>query len=548
MKNICLLLVLIWIQICSDAWGNSQFSCLLQFDKGSLCVNDTIDHNIHKSIVSLSDLTLTNVDNLTSLPYKYLLISVPFNSKDYTLKIDKIKTTTIPINYPVIRGHDYEYSSIANEYETNTCRDSGINVAATAQIIDTGIMRGFNRVVSVVVYPVGYSESNLRLDLIEECRLELNWTIDDSLWNEAIIPGHDKTVNISVNDVKALVTNPESVELYHKQLKQKQRASLPQESDYFQYIIVTSKQFRNCFDRLIALRKLRGISTSIFYIEDILSDNRFKDGDLISGLNDSAGKLRAFLTYAYKNYGTEYVLLAGKYPDMPVRMVRYTKSNNGKTDTIRYTSDIYFGELNASWNKTDETGATLESSVLGNNSYELKIGRLTFSSKKEIDAYVDKLFYYELNPGKGDIDYLGNAFISVSKEMKDGYLSSNQRMYRQAYSTLRELFQTASDYPTGHDVIESLNSQQWGYVDFQGHGNPQGVQTTDEYDDGKPYRWYGINALDKERRSLVDENQNGLDNWNNKYYPNWSISMSCTLSPFIHDREFTYTFADSYLL
>ena len=552
MKRFYLFLILGSILMSSKTWGNTEYSCLLQFDREELSIRDTLDANSRTSIVTLSDLPLTDVENMPSLPYRQLLISVPFNSKNFTLEVEDIKTTSFPIKYPVILNCARENSSLTDSNLSNRIDVSVMQGMERVRIVDNSIIRGFNRVLSIIVYPVVYSEKDMTLNLMEECRLKLGWTIDDRLWDEAIIPCHERTVNSVLDDVKSLVINPEYVDNDNISLNRKQRSVPSVNADFFQYIIITPQRLSDSFERLVALRKLRGISTHIFCIEDILSDDRFKDGDSVSGINDNAGKLRSFLRYAYQNYGTEYVLLAGSYPDMPVRMVRYTKSEkvNGvyQTDTIRYTSDHYFAELNASWSNRDATGATVQTKAIANNSYELKIGRLTASTKKDIDSYVDKVFYYELNPGKGNIEYLGNGFVSISKEMNEAYKTYNQSRYNNVYPNLKELFQTASDYPTGNDVLENLNMGQWGYVDFQGHGNPQGVQTTDDFNDGKAFRWYGINALNNERRSLVDEDCNGLDNWNNRYYPNWTTSMSCTLSPFVHDRDFTYTFAESYLL
>ena len=534
MKKIYLHIITLVLIVTTNVWGNTQYSTLLQFNIEDLLIRDTLDSGIIKSMVILSDLPSADIANARSLPYKHLWISVPLNSKDFKVVIEDLKTTSIPIRYPVLQGSAYEYSSIPEDDSYGGIEEFRTDISNRIRIIDNGIMRGFNRVLSVIIYPVEYLEKDMSLNMIEECRLKINWTLDDSLWNEAIIPNHEQAISSAVNDVKSIVVNPESV-LNGNALFNRRSVSLYSDNDkYYQYIIVTTRKLSSYFDRLMALRKLRGISTRLFCIEDILEDSRFKDGDLISGINDDAGKLRSFLRYAYQNYGTEYVLLAGNYPDMPVRMVRYTKSktvNNVKEiDTIRYTSDHYFAELNASWSNRDATGATVQAREIAINSHELKIGRLTASNKKDIDSYVDKVFYYELNPGKGDIEYLGNGFVSISKEMNYAYKTYNQSKYNNVYTNLKELFQTATDFPTGNDVIENLNMGQWGYVDFQGHGNPQGVQT-----------------LNNERRSLMDENCNGLDNWNNRFYPNWSTSMSCTLSPFVHDRKFTYTFAESYL-
>lgn len=65
----------------------------------------------------------------------------------------------------------------------------------------------------------------------------------------------------------------------------------------------------------MAWKKRKGISIDLVTIEDI--KNAYT-GDLISGINDDAGKLRQFLSDAYQN-GCEYVLLGGDINILPIR-------------------------------------------------------------------------------------------------------------------------------------------------------------------------------------------------------------------------------------
>ena len=135
---------------------------------------------------------------------------------------------------------------------------------------------------------------------------------------------------------------------------------------------------------------------------------------MVSNIDDDAGKLRAYLKYAYDSGSLRYALLAGDYTVLPIRYgcgdhnYSSTKivSNNCKIPT-----DIYFSDFNGNWNKDgdDHYGESTHDKV---DFYpEIFVGRLLCTSRQEIANYTEKLIRYERNPGNGDYSYLQRPFI-----------------------------------------------------------------------------------------------------------------------------------------
>lgn len=411
---------------------------------------------------------------------------------------------------------------------------------------------GYNKIVRINISPLIYIPSSNTFDFITEFKISLSWEVD-SCNSNLLYPLDSKNREQWENRSKSIVINPECVEgnISNSSDRFSTLLSSP-DRIRFDYIIVTNKELSTAFDRLASIRKAKGFRSSIFLIEDILEDERFEKGDTVSGINDDAGKLRAFLSYAYTTLDTKFVLLGGDSSIIPVRF--------GYGLHRLLSSDLYYCELNQSWSVMGDSNQPGDCKAMTDFDCELYCGRLNCTTVEEVNNYIDKVEIYEFNPENNDLEYLNNAFLAVGENLGPDFRPNQfnplENIFKQIFPNLTEHIQKRCDEPTGKEVIDSINKSQYGFIDFIGHGSPEGVTTTDNLDIrcNNTINNHGINALDKERPYLYVENGNGLDCINNKYYPNWTYSLSCSVMPLAYSERqadcnvLSYNFGESYTL
>lgn len=514
------------------------------FSRQDLSIETTEINGSQETLISYDGADYFGSIGEPSVPVKTLRISVPYNAVNIKLSYSLTKDCDIRLTSPVHLN--------VNEFGDSTEYFKGSKFPLENAVIDNiGYVDGINKIVTICLCPVSLNLDSNVLTFYSNVSASLTWDTCTDFTNETIKPivSYATDKKEQVYRLPGLV-NPDDVEKNKPLLPKKTKSGSIEEA---RYIIVCPEEFCNDLERLAAYRRLKGYTTKVFAIEDILADPKYAEGDVISGINDDAGKLRAFLTDAYTNRGTRYVLLAGKYPAMPIR---YGYSSDPKINRHNgVPTDLYFSELNSSWNTTN-------SGVYGtsddNLDYhpEIHIGRIPFSNISEIHDFIDKLKIYEHNPGMGDSNYLSHGFITrqdnglmSDNHFKEKWFVSLKEFYNG--NNLREIIST-NDYPLGQDVINELNSTNYGFLSFVGHGSPYGVAVNKIGGDV-----YDVLGLENQYSASKYEPKNGLNNLTNKNFPSWSYSVSCETMPFdshpddnsnIYGYNVIKNFGESYVL
>lgn len=500
-----------------------------------------------------------------------LRFCVPANSGNYKISISYQKSDPLILQAPLASRQAEEF-----EIETTETLDSpsskihdilmnAVSCGESPVWIDeqSALAGGFIKVIDVYVMPFSKESGENVISYFDSLSMDIVWDYGP-LPNDIRIPRFRETIEDKIELVKAIVDNPQDVEANVPDVATMTKASISDNENY-RYIVVTSKELAPAFEKLCALKRLKGYTSKVFFIEDILSDSRFTDGDTASGFSDDAGKLRVFLQYAYESLGTKFVLLGGNWSIIPIRYYSYQIEGCPKDkykDDI--ASDLYYAMPFVKWffendeNKYTHNGQSCIHKIKKviepkNCVCDLHVGRVPCRNIQEAEAYLEKLESYEFNPGDGDASYLNRAFITVSESMLAGYKAEIRKTYQLVFQgdNLYEIIQTKESVPnTGAEIVEAVNSNQWGYVDFQGHGNPEGVSVA-EFGD---LPLGALHALDRESVWMGNEELNGLDCIKNNKYFNWSLSMSCSLAPLQSLKKYeglktlSYSFADSYIL
>lgn len=499
-----------------------------------------------------TQLSYDNLFNTTdigspSIPVKFLKFSVPWNATDIIVSYTVSGTQKIEILAPietVIPATAGSNDIITVESPTEITYDKN------AVLVSNGLLYGINRVIGLCVYPITLSANDdTKAAFASNVTVTISWSLGDmeSLSGGKPIGSYRNYDGRDFADIEKIVVNPESV--------RENAAVLPvahvTDQEDWEYIIIAPANLCEPLERLAAWRRTKGYGSQVFSLNYALNKGRELGGDIRSGINDDAGKLRAFINYADSMYGTKYVLLAGKYPDMPIRYLN------------DIPSDIYFTDLDQSWAKYIRGAIGPKDEI--NYDCEISVGRIPFSTKEEIDNYINKLLIYETNYFTDNSHYRESALlVRQYSGMMDWHRNNGTFGYYKdnTISEFRELYKyslidktATANSPTGSEIISFMNSNPSGMQFFVGHGHPGAIAISNSYSyidssNKTIYMDYGICSLDSEDAEMVPETGNGLDCLTNYDYPSWCFSISCSIMPFDIYKHFNYKYniGESYLL
>lgn len=489
-----------------------------------------------------AEITLKGLDNHgepgdPSLPWAVYSVSVPPEAVDFRVSVNgsapqliTLEYQPMPVQHDIPTSIDYAQPPFA-PLATKYTQGSTAYPEDRAMVSGVSTIGGFNRVVTVAVTPFAWSGATNLLAMQEEVLVTLTWRTDSKAAEILLYPGFPEMAQESMELARESVVNPEAVGGYSTTLARLNgRQSAASSNEHIPYIIVTTKTLAPSLERLAALRRLRGFESKIVCIEDILADVRFKDGDVVSGINDDAGKLRAFLRDTYSQYGTKYVLLAGNYPKIPARWTKLV-------DDI-YLSELYYRDLTSEWKILSADNGIFEVRRLKGINTDMCIGWLPTDSPDELENYINKLCQYEYNIAQIDLSYLDNAYVmkGYDAKMNEDFENHSGDSYRNNFKNLKVFETSTVSIMPGHAVIQSMNTGYWGFVDWRSHGHYAGLATC-ETKIGDDDAYYGINAFDRYDGLLITEFENGIDNWRSANHPSWTLSISCELAELGKNRD-----------
>ena len=501
--------------------------------------NDTID-GLEFSSVNYGDLSNSGNPGDPSLPVKYLTFSVPYDA--YNISVSATCGNAQEICVPMWLVPEQEPQAIS--VPKNPFTDPNLDIydidsyfpANVATISNEGFLDGDNHLITVAIRPVQFNGARNLVKLNKSINISISYISGNGIEQMAMKPilkYVDNNRAETLQQVTDMVANPNSVEAFRGPLAMQPRSVEPMEM--FEYCVITSRELAPAFKRLIALKRHKGYDAGIVCMEDILACPEYQDGDVVSGINDDAGKLRAYLTDAYR-YGTRYVLLGGKEPHVPVR---YAHNDTYTTDSYpSIPTDMYFADLTGNWDKDCDCKYGEFSSDKVDFYAELFVGRLLCENIYEIDNYTEKLLRYELNPGNGDHAYLCRYYFLKTHVMASNDSLPEYKDYYLRNNIIPTFRNDLDDFYSGTDLINDINMVAPGFISFLTHSNPTTtyVFQRDLNNDGIEDKSI-VCALDKEcekdeKHFLGSFEGNGFDNFINKDYPSIFYSGSCVSMPY----------------
>jgi len=400
--------------------------------------------------------------------------------------------------------------------------------------------RGY-RLLSMTFFAAQYYCSSHKLVQNNKIEIELKFMEVDDFNLEPLFRGLPEDERF----IRGIVVNPEGTSLYTK------FPIVENPATTYKYVIVTSSDLVDAFQPLVDWKTQKIGSATIKTVSWIASNYPGRD---------TQEKVRNFITDAYQNWQTEWILLGGDVEVVPYRGT-YSKvlSNQGWVIDQNIPCDLYYSDLDGTWD-ADDDGIFGEVEDNVDLMPDVFVGRAPVNTASEVGVFVDKVLTYEQNPPYG---YLQNTLLiahwmdsQTNQAITKNYIGDN---YLSDY-TITKVYETS--YGSGLDktaAINSINSGQ-GIVNHYTHANeyetpPLSISDVDALNNGEKYFIFysgGCRANKFEDADSVSEhyilNSNGgavafIGNSRYGWYSPGSAGQGTSDK---YDKEFFKCFNDGY--
>lgn len=557
--------IIIWLRriavslscLCLAQFLNAQLTHTVTFDHSLLNIDTTVVDSVSYLKIKYLDLWGEGSIGSPELPVHYLRFSVPYNATDFTVTVTGQNAVTEQYSLPVYPVQPPISSDLNASEQPFVAPDSAIygstqySPATPVQVADEGFLDGDNHIVTIAVWPISYAPANGEILFRNSVTIRLDYTLRNGNTAPASAPtptfraitrrNVQRVHRWGREQTKLMVVNPSQVDAFAP--ISIARAAVPLNEatvlPSYEYTVVTNRELAPAFDRLLGWKRQKGLSAGVVCIEDILACPDFQ-GDTLSHIYDSAGKLRAYLEHAYKLGSLQYALLAGDYSILPIRY-GYRKDYHfmfppDNVDKMIPT-DLYFSDFNGNWdsNRNYYYG---EPNVDQIDYYpEIFVGRLLCTTQQEIANYTEKLLRYERNPGNGNYEYLQKAFYCQSDQLQE---NNEAEIIKSAWGTTfieHKIMQEEPSFdanettgPTGKQVIDEMNNR-YGFLSWHGHGAPSHiVMSSNGLNEGGKRVITAFQNVNS--GNFIQESGHGLDCLTNHDYPAIAYSIACTTTPF----------------
>ena len=227
------------------------------------------------------------------------------------------------------------------------------------------------------VCPFEYDATTRKLYLKNHVDIDINLTDNTPISFTDF--GRRSTITMD-NIIKEMVVNPEDLDMITREVAYNNNLTL---QTGYEYLIVTSNQFKNVFQQLADWKSQKGIRSKVLTVEEIIPN--------YTGLTRQEKIKRAIADID----GLTYVLLGGDTLNVPTCMC-YIKSKNG-SDSITPADSYYscLGTMNWDGNGNDLYADTCDAVSL---IPYLNVSRAPVSTIGDAQVFVNRIINYESNP------------------------------------------------------------------------------------------------------------------------------------------------------
>lgn len=228
------------------------------------------------------------------------------------------------------------------------------------------------------------------------------------------------------------------------------------------YIIITPSNFVSTLDALVQWKTKKGIPCEVHSTQDIYND--------YNGV-DNPEKIRNFIKDMHRQYDIKYVLLAGDYGNVPVRLCKDPDPAEGWDDGW-IPAESYYACLDGTWNR-DGDGYWGENGDISDIIADVSLTRIAIASTSTMRKWAEAVVNYERSPPAGDWMERSVLIGADTHQVGDGarqcdYLQDNY--LRSVYGSPQEFYENGGTIDRGS--LKSMMNRGVGYVNFVDHGGP----------------------------------------------------------------------------
>ncbi|MDI6839715.1 MAG: C25 family cysteine peptidase [bacterium] len=356
----------------------------------------------------------------------------------------------------------------------------------------TGSLGGY-RIAGFLVYPIQYIPRDKKLIFTSKIVFQITYENRVNFVPQKTL----KEKAIFGDIVKKLVLNPYAVETFSPPTT----LGLPSgvlPFDTVEYVVITADSFVQIFEQLTDWKTKKGVQAKVVSL-NFIYDN-YKG-------TDNAEKIRNFIIDANSTWGTIWFLLGGQCDRewgqevIPRRDVWYKRTAEYPVDKDTIPSDLYFSDLDGTWNADGDTVWGEKEDAVDLYS-DVFVGRAPVRTKTQVTTFINKVLTYEQNPPP---NYLKKALLPATYLFDEpeywGDLVNNAIADITPYGWEDAKLYESNGTLSRAILIDSLNAG-FGFVHYAAHGRPDGV--------GSPILDYILSSDDVD--NLTNESKLGIHN------------------------------------
>ncbi|MBS3773177.1 MAG: hypothetical protein KGY55_03140 [Candidatus Thermoplasmatota archaeon] len=254
-------------------------------------------------------------------------------------------------------------------------------------------------------------------------------------------------------------------------------------ADEYDLLIITPEAFTDALQPLVQHKEDHGLATRLVTLDEVYTSAEGRD---------EAEQIKYYIKDALEDWGITYVMLVGgRHGGLLEEQwwcpVRYTHLNANDGDK-RFLSDLYFSDIYRYDNGSAvfESWDTNDNDLFGEWSFsgtdeldmfpDVYIGRLACRNVYEVNVMVDKIITYETTAAGSD---WANRYLGIGGDTFPGdqwydgeeTVSKTIEYLEPLGIEPTTLFTSDETLADGQDIIDAV-SQGYGFLNFEGHGNP----------------------------------------------------------------------------
>jgi hypothetical protein len=415
------------------------------------------------NVVYLKGCDITDEPGKPQLPVRLLHVALPPGSEVREVIVTGMASEVLPDQYHIFPGQPPQILSRMDdpipftEPQPEVYSLTKEYPGKLLEFTETGLFGGY-QLAGILVYPVQYVPAEKKIKFYSHLEFEVHYTSG----GKTPLPVRKRSETARAlyqTIVQKKVLNPEHGNTPLR-VEEPPSSSLPP-GDY-EYVIITDTTFVSAFQPLADWKTKKGVPATIVTVDWILNS--------YPGC-DRAERVRNFIKDAYQNWGTVWVLLGGDTDKVPDRSAWAMDCEwGGSPDENDIRCDLYFSDLDGSWDANgNRIYGEVEDSI---DMYaDVFVGRASCSTVSKVEALVQKLLTYEMNP---PLDYPTRMLFCAEILWPNPYTNSgiakdliDEKYVPAQFDPITKLYEALGN-ENGTTVLAAMNAGQ-NIINHDGH-------------------------------------------------------------------------------